>query len=451
LELKNLGLTTATRGFTFRRHDEEIHGTNLLCVIPGTLGGSNSIAFVCHYDSVRNGPGASDDAAGIATLLEMARALRAGPPLPNNILLLFTDGEEAGLKGAQAFVDSSPLLQGIRVALNFEARGVSGPVFMFETSEGNGRLIELLAEAMPAPRASSLMYEVYRHMPNDTDLTVFKKAGVPGLNFGFIGEAQFYHTASDDPAHLSKQSLQHEGSYALSLARKLGGADLTDLRAGDAVYFDLFGTVLVRYPAKFALPSAIIAAALFCVALYATRKRLGLTTAAFYGGAAFWLLLPLTIALLAKTTVSLFHLHGFAEGPLWCAVLVSAAIVTASLRFSSRWISADASVFGALFWWVLLAVAVAIYLPGASFLFLWPLLFSLAAMAARNANPWSRLLVLIVSALPGLVLVTPLVRNFYLALSAGALFIPLFFLTLEFGVMSPQLQAILPGSKKPAS
>jgi acetylornithine deacetylase/succinyl-diaminopimelate desuccinylase-like protein len=48
-------------------------------------GGSKSILLVSHYDSVATAPGASDDSSGVATLLETARALKAGPgpdPVP---------------------------------------------------------------------------------------------------------------------------------------------------------------------------------------------------------------------------------------------------------------------------------------------------------------------------------------------------------------------------------
>ena len=68
-----------------------------------------AILLACHHDSVGAGPGAADDGAAVATLLEVARALKEGPPLPRPVILLFTDGEEVGLMGAQGFVDHDPL------------------------------------------------------------------------------------------------------------------------------------------------------------------------------------------------------------------------------------------------------------------------------------------------------------------------------------------------------
>lgn len=131
--------------------------------------------------------------------------------------------------------------------LNFEARGSSGPVFMFETSAGNDRLIRGLRSAAPRPLAISLSYEVYRRMPNDTDLSITKAAGLPGLNFAFVDGFTDYHTMGDLPRQLDRRSLQHGGGYALALAEHFGRLDLDDLASGnDAVYFNLLGFALVR-------------------------------------------------------------------------------------------------------------------------------------------------------------------------------------------------------------
>jgi hypothetical protein len=443
--LENLALTVQTQSFTFHSRDGgEVHGVNLITELPGAVRGAKAVALVCHYDSVPTGPGASDDAAGAATLLETARALKAGPALRNSILLVFTDGEEAGLKGAQAFAESSPRLKEIGLVLNFEARGVSGPVFMFETSEGNGQLIRALGRAAPHPRANSLMYEVYRHMPNDTDLTVFKKAGLPGLNFGFIGEAQHYHAKTDDPAHLSKRSLQHEGSYALSLARGFGDADLAKLKGADAVYFDLFGRVMVRYPGALALALAALGAALFLLTIILLVKDGRASLAQIAGGVAFWVALPVVIAFSARAIVPHLGLKGFSEWPLWCAVFIAAVLSIGGVLLLRRWLAIDACIAGALFWWVVLAIGTAASLPGASFLFIWPLFFSLVGWSVvdRFSSVGLRLAALLLFAVPALVLVTPLVPNFYTALGPGAMFVPLIVCVLELGVLSPQVQAI---------
>jgi hypothetical protein len=264
--LSALGLAVEVQPFAWRQ--TEPNGFNLMARIPGARPADEpvrGVALVCHYDSVPEGPGAGDDGSAVATLLETARALKAGPTLRNDIILLFTDGEEApnALPGSEAFAGRCPWMKDIGCVFNFDSRGVSGPVLMYETSAGNGRLIREFARATPRPVANSLMGEVYRRMPNDTDFTTLKQAGLPGLNFGFIGEPQHYHKSTDVPERLSLRTLQHEGSCTLSLARHFGNLDLAGLHGTDAVYFDFLGRVLIRYPDAWAIPLALLAAVLF--------------------------------------------------------------------------------------------------------------------------------------------------------------------------------------------
>ena len=188
-QFTSLGVTPEIQRATGVTARYEVAGTveNIVARLKGTGGAADAVALVAHYDSVAAGPGAGDDGAGVAALLETLRALRAGPTLRNDILFVITDGEEDGLLGASAFVAENPAAQDVRVAVNFEARGNAGESQMFETSAGNGRLVQIFAQAAPHPSGSSLTYEIYKHMPNDTDMTVFKKSGAAGLNFAFIG------------------------------------------------------------------------------------------------------------------------------------------------------------------------------------------------------------------------------------------------------------------------
>ena len=101
-QLRNCGVEAEIQRATV------IEGHSISCVenvlgrIPGT---NNNGAFVvtAHYDSVYSGPGAADDGAGVITMLETARALRAGPRLANDVIFAFTGDEERGRKGIRAF------------------------------------------------------------------------------------------------------------------------------------------------------------------------------------------------------------------------------------------------------------------------------------------------------------------------------------------------------------
>ncbi|HEX5084304.1 MAG TPA: cyclic peptide export ABC transporter, partial [Blastocatellia bacterium] len=228
-ELTRLGLTPEARPATavddIRGEFRAGTAQNIVAQLPGTEN-RRKIALVCHYDSVPYGPGAGDDGAGVAAFLETIRALKSGPPLKNGLIILFTDGEEEILLGARAFRAEDALLKEITLVLNFEARGNNGPSMMFETSANNGWLIEQFAAAAPYKMANSLSYEIYRLLPNATDMTIFKEAGLSGLNFAFIGGLSSYHTQLDTPENLDDGSLQHHGSYALALARHFGDANL---------------------------------------------------------------------------------------------------------------------------------------------------------------------------------------------------------------------------------
>ena len=195
-ELSRTGLTPAvqktvvlrpTAGTPFHVGTVE----NVMVRLEGT-NSSKAVVLIGHYDSVPTSPGASDDGAAVAAMLETVRALRAGERLKNDVIFLFTDAEEVGLMGARAFINEHPWAKDIGVVLNFEARGSEGPALMFETSDGNGWLIRELARAGAPIRTNSILYEAYRRLPNETDMTMFKRAGYPGLNFAYIdGAARF--------------------------------------------------------------------------------------------------------------------------------------------------------------------------------------------------------------------------------------------------------------------
>ena len=197
---------------------------NVVAVLPGT-DPTGRLFLTAHHDSVETGPGAADDAAGVAALLEAVRALTAGEPLRNDVVVVLTDAEEACLCGAEAFAGLHPLADAGGVVLNLESRGTGGPPIMFETSRGNAGLAAAYAAAAPHPVASSFAVEVYRVMPNATDFSVLvEDGGFTGLNTAFIDGAAGYHTPQDVPGRLDRGTLQALGDNALAVARELGDA-----------------------------------------------------------------------------------------------------------------------------------------------------------------------------------------------------------------------------------
>src|SRR5919201_550953 len=245
---------------------------NIVGRIQGLSPDAPVVLLVAHYDGVAAGPAAGDDGSGSAVLLETMRALTSGPPLRHNVVALFTDGEEAGLLGAAAFVRAREMPIG--VMLNFEARGTSGPSLMFETGPGNLDVVRVLRRvARTNARATSLSTTVYRKLPNDTDLSEFALLGVPAMNFAFIGGVNRYHTTEDDVAHLDPRSVQAHGNQALALARAFANGPMPRPRTSDAVFFDLPLIGLVLYAQIWALLLALVALALVIIAIARARKR----------------------------------------------------------------------------------------------------------------------------------------------------------------------------------
>lgn len=212
------------------------------------------LLLLSHFDSAKPfAKGAGDAGSGVAVILEVLRNhLKKHPERKNDIVVVFTDGEELGLLGAHAFVTQHHLADDIGLVLNFEARGSSGPGIMWpETQQGTAPLIDMYQSAdVPFPVTSSLIYDIYRLLPNDTDMTVFSHQGdIPGMNFAFIDDHFNYHTEQDDVRHLSYNSLMHQALQLHALLPVAVNADLSQLNSsGDHLYFTLPGLGLVVWP-----------------------------------------------------------------------------------------------------------------------------------------------------------------------------------------------------------
>ena len=222
---------------------------NIVGVLPGRDRSAPALALMAHYDSVPASPGAADDAAGVAAALEVARILKARGTPARDVIFLITDGEEAGLLGAQAFFARHPLAGRIGFLVNMEARGGGGLVQMFQTGARNQGTIDLLRRAASQPAASSLSVLLYSAMPNDTDFTVSRAARIDGLNFAFIGRQFDYHAATSTPANLDAGSLQHMGDQVTAVALDLSQSPTLPSRGPDRVFSHVFGDLLIAYPA----------------------------------------------------------------------------------------------------------------------------------------------------------------------------------------------------------
>jgi hypothetical protein len=401
--------------------------------LPGTASGP-AIILMAHYDSVYRAPGAGDDGSGIASILEILRAVKHGPPIQRDIIALFTDGEEAGLLGAEAFVHSHPWMKDAGLILNFEARGNRGPSLLFETSQNNKPLIEAVAHVAPDPIGSSLFYELYKILPNDTDFTVFRPAGIPGLNFAFGEDLGAYHSPLDTSDHLSLASLQHHGSYGLALARYFGQIDLAALRNSrdDDVFFDWFGSRLVAYSQRWVLLGQILVTLLFAAALVLAFRRPEFSKRQFSLAllACFGILILLAAAVTAGWWLISFALAGHrivGDCPsnlfLLSALLFFGACVGMFLvGFFRRRLGSQELSLAALSLWFILSWLLALEISSGSYLLFWPLLLGLLGNVASNLGNKS-------TAHPS---TTHWVRNLPALVAAVLLFAPVIYLVYIF-------------------
>jgi hypothetical protein len=265
---------------------------NIVAVRPGRQ--REAIALVSHYDSPPESRGAADDGLGVAVCVEAGRVLAQRSDPRYTLLVALTDGEELGLMGARALKDA-PEFAAVRAYLNFEAVGTTGPARLFQAGPGNSWLAAAWARSAPAPSGTSLLTEIYRRLPNDTDFSILKETGAPGLNFAPTGNAFAYHTHLDTPARLDAATLDELGRTAVALVDALESIDIRQRTTDAGTYFDVAGRFAVAYSDATTRVLAVVAFILGLLAAYKAFRtarqevgflRLAMTTVWTVGGTA---------------------------------------------------------------------------------------------------------------------------------------------------------------------
>ena len=347
---------------------------NVIAVLGPSSG--KAVLLNAHYDSTPVGPGAADDGIGIATLIEVASILK-DRRLKRPVILLFNEGEELGLVGARAFL-SDPLSQSVDSLVNLEARGVRGPANMFETSRPNGAAIAAYAAAVRNPVANSLSTDVYRLLPNYTDVNSFSERGWLTLNLAPIGNETRYHSTGDDVGALDAATLQHMGDQTLALTETLTNGAPQSV-SGDRMFMDVAGHILVVLPLW--LGVVTLGLLLMCAAAIA------LSTGAIARGAA--VVIGSMLASTALTALALAVLDAARGGmfwraePIWTHLATYASVIfvgTTAIATLCRGMSERQ--LRTSFWLVFLIVGTMIGLiaPGGIIFFIFPPLAALAGM-----------------------------------------------------------------------
>lgn len=455
-EIQKLGLSPHIQeGYNYNPKSKVFtRPSNIVARIPGTEEEGKALLLLSHYDSAAVASfGAADDASGIVTILESVRAfLSTGNKPKNDIIILFTDSEEISLDGAQLFVNEHPWVKNIGLVLNFEARGTGGPSNMIlETNQGNSKLIKAFVEANPKfPVASSLMYSVYKLLPNDTDSTVFREvADIDSFFFAFIDEHYNYHTANDAYYNLDRNSLAHQGSYLLPLLHYFSESDLSSLKSEkEHVYFNFPLIKIVHYPFSWIFPILIITTILFLLITFYGISSRNLDLRIIIKG-----FVPLIGALLITGFFGFFGWkliqllypnyneiqQGFTYNGHWyIAFFVAVSLSFCFLFYRKKYKKQElSSLFVApLFFWLIINYVIAVYLKGAAF-FIIPVFFGLISFIYLLFKKEANLLFLSILTIPAIFIFAPLIQFFPVGLGLKMIVISCVFTTLLFVLILP--------------
>lgn len=191
-------------------------------------GASDRIVVIsAHYDTaVPETPGADDNTAGVATMLEVARILNA-TPLNQTVYFIAFGGEETGLEGSRRWLADNPDLHDrIVVAINLDCIA-SGDRLLATTLPQHRWTLDLLPPSACIEETPARLLDAARG-----DEHAFRAAGIPALRLYERDSYAIIHTADDRPERLNY-------TLAAECARIVAGTVVGIDTAGEAPQVDL--------------------------------------------------------------------------------------------------------------------------------------------------------------------------------------------------------------------
>jgi Zn-dependent M28 family amino/carboxypeptidase len=186
-------------------------------MVPGTAAPDSFLVLCAHYDhlgSLGRGiwfPGANDNAAGVALLLEFARYI-AKNPLRHSVLFVAFSGEEAGLLGSSFMSENSPVpLSSIRFLFNLDLLGFGEQGATVVNASLHPKEFALLTKLNEACQCLPQLKS--RGKAANSDHYPFSEKGVPAFFMYLMGGPGYYHDVSDQASTLSLKGLR--GSFRL--------------------------------------------------------------------------------------------------------------------------------------------------------------------------------------------------------------------------------------------
>ncbi|XP_032163418.1 endoplasmic reticulum metallopeptidase 1 isoform X2 [Mustela erminea] len=254
--------------------------TNVVVKLEPRDGAQHAVLANCHFDSVANSPGASDDAVSCSVMLEVLRVLSvSSEALHHAVIFLFNGAEENVLQASHGFITQHPWASLIRAFINLEAAGVGGKELVFQTGPENPWLVQAYVSAAKHPFASVVAQEVFQSgiIPSDTDFRIYRDFGnIPGIDLAFIENGYIYHTKYDTADRILTDSIQRAGDNILAVLKYLATSDMlpssSKYRHGNMVFFDVLGLCVIAYPSR--VGAILNCMVVMAVVLYLGRKLL---------------------------------------------------------------------------------------------------------------------------------------------------------------------------------
>ncbi|XP_072260329.1 endoplasmic reticulum metallopeptidase 1-like isoform X2 [Pyxicephalus adspersus] len=280
-------------GFTYYDHI-----TNIAVKLEPARGAQHAVLANCHFDSVVNTPGASDDAVSCAVLLEILGSLSStSVSLKHAIIFLFNGAEEENLQGSHGFITQHPWAKLVRAFINLEAAGVGGKELVFQTGPENPWLVQAYVKAAVHPFVSVVAQEIFQSgiIPSDTDFRIYRDFGkIPGIDLAYIENGYIYHTKYDTADRIHIDSIQRAGDNVLGVLKYLASsqilADSSEYRHGKLVFFDVMGLFVLSYSAYIGTNVNYIIGIVTLLYLSIKCKLEGFCSSYFF---AMWVILPL--------------------------------------------------------------------------------------------------------------------------------------------------------------
>jgi hypothetical protein len=185
--------------------------------LKGTTKPDELVLFSAHDDTAYTSPGATDDSAGVAAVMELARAFAAGPRPARTLRFIAWGGHELGLLGSETYLRTHPAeVPKIVAIINYDVIGATLGTLDW-TGTGDEDWVKFLRQTQ-----SSLGMEGPGNSgPSGTDVTNFSALEIPGVQIGQEHSLGQNHTPADNLALTSAVGLEDGLAFAAALGERL--------------------------------------------------------------------------------------------------------------------------------------------------------------------------------------------------------------------------------------